>query len=70
MTKADGTEVTVKFDKNFNVTGVETGLGKGDPMSGGPHGGPGGAGGPGRPAGAEGARGYGPPANAEAPAQG
>ena len=42
MTKADGTEVTVKFDKNLNVTAVETGMGKGDPMSGGPrgHGGP------------------------------
>jgi hypothetical protein len=31
MTKADGTEVTVKFDKNLKVTGVETGMGKGDP---------------------------------------
>jgi uncharacterized membrane protein YkoI len=31
MTKADGTEVTVKFDKNLAVTGVETGMGKGDP---------------------------------------
>ena len=41
MTKADGTEVTVKFDKNLNVTGVETGMGKGDPMTGGPPGGPG-----------------------------
>src|SRR6266581_677675 len=30
MTKADGTEVTVKFDKNLKVTGVETGMGKGD----------------------------------------
>jgi uncharacterized membrane protein YkoI len=28
MTKADGTEVTVKFDKNFAVTGVEAGMGK------------------------------------------
>jgi len=28
MTKADGTEVTVKFDKNGAVTGVETGMGK------------------------------------------
>ena len=43
MTKADGTEVTVKFDKNLNVTAVETGMGKGDPMTGGPHG-PGGPG--------------------------
>jgi hypothetical protein len=31
MTKADGTEVTVKFDKNLHVTGVEAGMGKGDP---------------------------------------
>ncbi len=38
MTKADGTEVTVKFDKNLNVTSVETGMGKGDPMNGGPGG--------------------------------
>jgi hypothetical protein len=44
MTKADGTEVTVKFDKNLKVTGVETRMGKGDPNTGGP-GGPGGPGG-------------------------
>ena len=31
MTKADGTLVTVKMDKNFNVTAVEDGMGKGDP---------------------------------------
>ncbi len=31
MTKADSTEVTVKFDKNLAVTAVETGMGKGDP---------------------------------------
>lgn len=31
MTKADGTEVTVKFDKNLAVTKVETGMGTGDP---------------------------------------
>jgi hypothetical protein len=31
MTKADGTEVTVKLDKNFKVTAVESGMGKGDP---------------------------------------
>ena len=31
MTKADGSEVTVKFDKSLKVTGVETGMGKGDP---------------------------------------
>jgi uncharacterized membrane protein YkoI len=28
MTKADGSKVTVKFDKNGNVTGVEAGMGK------------------------------------------
>jgi uncharacterized membrane protein YkoI len=28
MTKADGSEVTVKFDKSFAVTGVEDGMGK------------------------------------------
>ncbi|MDQ2749331.1 MAG: hypothetical protein M3Y44_07365 [Actinomycetota bacterium] len=28
MTKADGTDVTVKFDKNLAVTGVEDGMGK------------------------------------------
>jgi uncharacterized membrane protein YkoI len=31
MTKADGTEVTVKFDKNLKVTKVENGMGTGDP---------------------------------------
>jgi uncharacterized membrane protein YkoI len=31
MTKADGTEVTVKFDKNLAVTKVESGMGTGDP---------------------------------------
>src|SRR6266516_2065181 len=31
MTKADGTEVTVKFDENLAVIGVESGMGKGDP---------------------------------------
>ncbi len=31
MTKADGTEVTVKLDKDFTVTAVEDGMGKGDP---------------------------------------
>jgi hypothetical protein len=31
MTKADGTEVTVKFDKNLAVTKVETAMGTGDP---------------------------------------
>lgn len=32
VTKADGTVVTVKFDKNYAVTAVEDGMGKGDPM--------------------------------------
>jgi hypothetical protein len=31
MTKADGTPVTVKFDKNLAVTKVEDGMGTGDP---------------------------------------
>jgi hypothetical protein len=31
MTKADGSPVTVKFDKNLNKTAVEDGMGKGDP---------------------------------------
>jgi hypothetical protein len=31
MTKSDGTEATVKFDKNYKVIGVESGMGKGDP---------------------------------------
>ena len=31
MTKADGSRVTVKFDKNLNLTKVETGMGQGDP---------------------------------------
>ena len=31
MTKADGSVVTVKFDANLNVKGVETGMGQGDP---------------------------------------
>jgi hypothetical protein len=31
MTKADGSLVTVKFDKNGNVTKVESGMGTGDP---------------------------------------
>lgn len=31
MTKANGTLVTVKMDKNFNVTAVEDGMGMGDP---------------------------------------
>jgi hypothetical protein len=28
MTKSDGTDVTVKFDKNDNVSGVEAGMGR------------------------------------------
>ena len=40
MTKADGTHVTVKFDKDFKVTAIQDGMGSGGP------GGPGGAGGP------------------------
>ena len=31
MTKADGSLVTVKFDKNGTVTGIEQGMGTGDP---------------------------------------
>lgn len=31
MTKADGTEVTVKFDKDLGVIGTEDRMGKGDP---------------------------------------
>ena len=31
MTKSDGTVVTVKLDKNFNVIKVEDGMGTGDP---------------------------------------
>ncbi len=31
MTKADGTQVTVKLDASYKVTGVEAGMGKGDP---------------------------------------
>ena len=45
MTKADGTLVTVKFDKNLAVTKVESGMGTGDPRPAGqPAGGPGGPG--------------------------
>jgi hypothetical protein len=32
MTKADGTRVTVKFDENLAVIGVEDGMGQGDPQ--------------------------------------
>lgn len=31
MTKSDGSHVTVKFAKDLSVTGVETGMGRGDP---------------------------------------
>jgi hypothetical protein len=37
--KSDGSFVTVKFDKSYAVTAVEDGMGKGDPQSGGRHGG-------------------------------
>jgi len=46
MTKADGTHVTVKFDRSFKVTVVQDGMGSG---------GPGGATGQGRPGGPAGA---------------
>ena len=39
MKKADGSLVTVKFDKNLKVTKVESGMGKGDPAPAG-HGAP------------------------------
>jgi hypothetical protein len=42
MTKADGSVVTVKFDKNLTVTKVESGMGAGDPAPAG-HGAPGAA---------------------------
>lgn len=31
MTKADGTPVTVKFDKSFTVTAIQDGMGAGGP---------------------------------------
>ena len=31
MTKADGSLVTVKFDRNLKITKVESGMGAGDP---------------------------------------
>lgn len=37
MTKADGTEVTVKFDQDLKVTKVESGMGSGDPAPDGGH---------------------------------
>jgi hypothetical protein len=40
MTKSDGTAVTVKLDKNFNVTKVEDGMGMGDPAPAGAPGNP------------------------------
>jgi hypothetical protein len=42
MKKADGSLVTVKFDKNLKVTKVESGMGAGDPAPAG-HGAPGAA---------------------------
>jgi uncharacterized membrane protein YkoI len=41
MTKADGTQVTVKFDKNLAVTKIESGMGTGDPAPAGGKGQPG-----------------------------
>ena len=41
MTKADGSPVTVKFDKNYAVTEVEEGMGHGGGPGGRGHGGPG-----------------------------
>jgi len=38
LTKADGTQVTVKFDQSFKVTAIQNGMGAGGP--GGPGGGP------------------------------
>ena len=50
MAKADGTLVTVKFDKNLAVTKVEQGMGQGDPRMAGAGAPPAGAGGgPGSP---------------------
>ena len=43
MKKADGSLVTVKFDKSGTVTAVEDGMGKGDPAPSGPKGAPSGA---------------------------
>jgi hypothetical protein len=40
MTRADGSLVTVKFDKDMAVTGVEDGMGQGDPAMYGPMNGP------------------------------
>ncbi len=40
MTKADGSLVTVKFDKDMAVTAVEDGMGQGDPAMNGPMYGP------------------------------
>jgi hypothetical protein len=53
MRKADGTLVTVKFDKNLAVVKVESGMGQGDPAGAGGPGGHGGGGG--APAGESGA---------------
>jgi hypothetical protein len=38
LKKADGSLTTVKFDKNFNITSVEDGMGAGGPQGQGPHG--------------------------------
>jgi hypothetical protein len=63
MTKADGTYVTVKFNKSFAVTAVQAGMGSGGP--GGP-GGPAGGMGPGGPGGPMGPGGTTPPASSGA----
>ena len=52
MIKADGTYVTVKFNKNFTVTSIQKGMGAGG--LGGPRWPAGGPGGPGGPAGGPG----------------
>jgi hypothetical protein len=52
MTKADGTFVTVKFNKSLAVTAVQSGMGSGGPAGGMGPGGPGGPGGPMGPGGA------------------
>jgi hypothetical protein len=49
MTKADGTLVTVKFDKNLAVIKVEQGMGQGDPRLSGMPAAPAGSGMPGGP---------------------
>lgn len=45
LTKSDGSQVTVEFDKSFEVTSIQDGMGPGGHDG---HGGPGGSGGYGR----------------------